>query len=662
MRDLRCTYRLQLLPHLTFSTARELVPYLADLGVSHLYLSPALQARADSAHGYDVVDPARLSAELGGEEEFRRLCQAGLGVVLDIVPNHMAASEEENPYWSEPLVRAKFFDVEWRSGGVRRFFDIDDLAGVRLEDPEVFDATHAKIVELVQEGLVDGVRVDHVDGLANPQRYLERLRDAGIDRVWVEKILEPGEPVRDWPVEGTTGYEFANDVTALFVEPSSEQALTDLHRDITGSEETYAEIAFDCKLNQAATTFEPEVEWLRQDLGGLESEFDIARALASFPVYRTYVDPDSGAVDGLDRQAVTDARLPGRLASMLLLEERGHDSFVVRFQQTTPPVMAKGVEDTALYRYTRFLCLNEVGGDPRRFSLALDDFHAANLERARRFPRQLLATSTHDTKRSGDLRARLAALSWFPDEWRDAVLAWRECNAELKSAGAPDAGEEYLVYQTIAGAWPIAADRLDAYLEKALREAKQNSSWTEPNESWESSVKSFARGLLEHRPFLERFQPFVERLTRAGELISLGQTLLKLTCPGIPDIYQGDELFSYTLVDPDNRQPVDWELRRTLLSRLRNGAAPTRETAKLYLIWKTLDLRRRLTDVFSLDEYEPFDAGPNVCAFNRGGRLLVAVPLRLDAVFTPPAGFHDVLGAKLGVWLLERVTRSHRLR
>ena len=656
MGDLRCTYRLQLLPHLTFAAARELVPYLTDLGVSHLYLSPALQARADSAHGYDVVDPTRLSAELGGEEEFRRLCTAGLGVVLDVVPNHMAASEEENPYWSDRLVRAKFFDVEWRSGGVRRFFDIDDLAGVRLEDPEVFEATHVKIVELVQEGLVDGIRVDHVDGLANPQRYLQRLREAGIDHVWVEKILEPGEPIRDWPIEGTTGYDFANDVTALFVDPTSEQALTDLHREFTGDEDSYPDIAFDCKLDQASTTFEPEVDWLRQDLGGLDGEFDIARALASFPVYRTYVDPDSGAVDGLDRQAVTDARLPGRLASILLLEERGHDSFVVRFQQTTPPVMAKGVEDTALYRYTRFVCLNEVGGDPMRFSLAVDDFHAANLERARRFPRHLLATSTHDTKRSGDVRARLAALSWFPNEWRDEVRAWRDCNAELKSAGAPDAGEEYFVYQTLAGAWPITADRLDVYLEKALREAKRNSNWIEPNESWESSVKSFARRLLEHRPFLHRFEPFVERLARAGELISLGQTLLKLTCPGIPDLYQGDELPSYALVDPDNRHPVDWELRRELLGRLRAGTVPTRETAKLYVIWKTLDLRRRLTDVFVDGEYEPLDAGPDICAFTRGGRVLVAVPLRPEAVFTSPEGFRDVLGTELGVRLLERET------
>ncbi|MBV8064584.1 MAG: malto-oligosyltrehalose synthase, partial [Actinobacteria bacterium] len=213
-----CTYRLQLLPHLDFSGARELVPYLRELGVSHLYLSPSMQARTGSTHGYDVVDPTHVSEDLGGEPAFRSLCEAGLGVVLDIVPNHMAASDDENPFWRDPLRRAKFFDVEWRTGGVRRFFDVEDLAGVRIEDPEVFEATHRKILELVREGLVDGVRVDHPDGLANPARYLHRLREAGVERVWVEKILEPGEQLRDWPVCGTTGYEFANDLTGLFLD------------------------------------------------------------------------------------------------------------------------------------------------------------------------------------------------------------------------------------------------------------------------------------------------------------------------------------------------------------------------------------------------------------------------------------------------------------
>jgi (1->4)-alpha-D-glucan 1-alpha-D-glucosylmutase len=647
--DLRCTYRLQLLPHLDFSAARELVPYLHDLGISHLYLAPSMQARSGSTHGYDVVDPTRLSDELGGEEEFRRLCGAGLGVILDVVPNHMAASDE-NPFWRDPLWRAKFFDVEWRTGGVRRFFDIGDLAGVRMEDPEVFQATHTKVLELVREGLLDGIRVDHPDGLANPPRYLHRLREAGVERVWVEKILEPGEPLREWPVEGTTGYEFANDLTALFVDPAAEEPLTELYREFTGEERDFADIAHEAKLELARDTFEQEVDWLRADLG-LSDELDIPRALASFRVYRTYVDPDRGEVDGLDRQAVAEARLPPDLASILQLDERGHDAFVIRFQQTTPPVMAKGVEDTAFYRYNRLLCLNEVGGDPRRFTLAVEDFHAGNLERLRRFPNALLTTQTHDTKRSGDVRARLTALSWLPYEWGARVIEWRRINESLRG-DAPDANEEYFVYQTLVGAWPLERERLDAYLEKALREAKTNTNWLEPNARWEDEVKSFAGALYDHEAFRQSFDPFVERVAELGERIALAQTLLKLTCPGVPDLYQGDELWSLSLVDPDNRRPVDWGERRLALADLQAGAAPTRATAKLFLIWKTLELRARRPEAFA-GSYEPIEAD-DVCAFVRGGEVLVAVPLRAGARFDAPDGWSDALGADLGVWLLSR--------
>jgi (1->4)-alpha-D-glucan 1-alpha-D-glucosylmutase len=460
----------------------------------------------------------------------------------------------------------------------------------------------------------------------------------------VEKILEPGEQLRDWPVEGTTGYEFANDVTALFVDPAAEEPLTDLYRELTGEERAFEEIAFEAKLEQVRTTFDLEVDRLSANLHRYDEAADLARALASFRIYRTYVDPDSGAVDGLDRQAVVEARLARDIASLLLLEERGHDAFVTRFQQTTPAVTAKGVEDTAFYRYLRLTCLNEVGGDPGRFSLAVDDFHAANLERARRFPRQMLATTTHDTKRSGDVRARLAALSWLPEEWRENVLRWR---TQLRHEGAPDANEEYLVFQTLAGAWPIERPRLDAYLEKALREAKTNTRWIDPDERWERAVKAFAHKAGEH------VAPFAQRLAPLGHRIALGQTLLKLTCPGMPDIYQGDELWNFSLVDPDNRQPVDWSLRRRLLAELEAGAKPTLQTAKLYLLWRTLALRAELPDAFAGD-YEPVDAGPEVCAFIRGGRLLVAVPLREHARFEPPSGYEDTLGADLGVWLLRR--------
>src|SRR5581483_1358313 len=306
--EFRATYRLQLGPHLDFGGASRLVPYLADLGVSHLYLSPVMQARRGSTHGYDVVDPTAVSEELGGEDGFRVLCAApagrGLGVVLDVVPNHMAASAEENPFWRDPLLRAKFFDLDWRTGVSRRFFDIGELAGVRMEDPEVFEALSRKVIALVGEGLVDGLRIDHPDGLAFPARYLRRLREAGVEHVWVEKILEPGEPLRDWPVEGTTGYEFLNDATALFVNPEAEEAFTSLYAELTGETRSFGDIAAEAKLEQARGTFETEVEWLEARLGEAALDVDVAAALASFHVYRAYVDPDTGEVDGLDRLAV----------------------------------------------------------------------------------------------------------------------------------------------------------------------------------------------------------------------------------------------------------------------------------------------------------------------------------------------------------------------
>ena len=306
-----------------------------------------LQARRGSTHGYDVADPRRVSEELGGEVELRALCEAGLGVVLDVVPNHMAATEE-NPFWRDPELRPRFFDVDEETGLHRRFFDIGDLAAVRVEDPEVFEATHEVLLRLAAEGLVDGVRIDHPDGLADPRGYLERLRAEGVGRVWIEKILEPGEALRDWPVEGTTGYEFAADAQALFVDRAGEATLTEL----AGEPRAWHVVAAEAKLEQARTTFEPEVERLRR----LCDTPELEHALASLPVYRTYVEPWSGRVDEADRAAV--AGLPDDLRRVLLLEERGHDEFVTRFQQTTGAVMAKGVEDTAFYRYVRLLALN----------------------------------------------------------------------------------------------------------------------------------------------------------------------------------------------------------------------------------------------------------------------------------------------------------------
>ncbi len=630
----RATYRLQLGPSLGFREARALVPYLAELGVSHLYLSPSLQARQGSTHGYDVVDPTRVSEDLGGEDELRALSSAardaGLGVVLDIVPNHMAATDE-NPFWRDPLWRAKFFDLDWRTGVHRRFFDVGELAGVRMEDPEVWEVTHRKVVELARDGVVDGVRVDHPDGLANPRRYLERLREAGIERVWVEKILEAGELLRpEWPVEGTTGYEFLNDVTALFVDPAAEEPLTRLYGELTGEHRAFAEVAAEAKLEQAESTFAEEAAQLAAKL---PVAADVERALSSFHVYRTYVEPDTGFVADADRAAVEDAGLPAELARILLLEERGHDAFVLRFQQTTPPVHAKGVEDTAFYRWSRFVALNEVGGDPDRFSLSVAGFHEANRVRP---PGGLLATTTHDTKRSGDVRARLVAIAEDPAEWEAIVQA--------RVTGWRDPNEAYLILQTLVGAWPLTPERLELYLEKALREAKVNTNWLEPDLAWEAAAKTWASGLLAD----EALGAYAERLAERAERIVLGTTLLKLTVPGVPDLYQGDELPLLALVDPDNRRPVDWELRRRAL-------ASDEPPAKLDVIRRALVLRARRPAAFA-GSYEPIEAGDDVVAFTRGGEVLVAVAVRADLRgFRPPAGeWSDVLRSETHV-LAERV-------
>ena len=564
----------------------------------------------------------------------RELCNAGLGIVLDVVPNHMATSPEENEFWSDPELREKYFDIDPDTGAHRRFLDVGELGGVRVEKPEVFNTTHRLVLGLVHEGLVDGLRIDHPDGLADPRGYLERLASKGVERIWVEKILEPGEHLRDWPVEGTTGYEFLNDVQALFVDPQGESILTEL----SGEERPWLDVAFEAKLEQAMTTFKPELGRLRRllDLPDLELE------LASLPVYRTYVEPWSGRVDAADREAIV--HLAGeRLRKVLLLEEPGHAEFVTRFQQTTGPVMAKGVEDTAFYRYVRLLALNEVGGDPGRFGMSVDEFHAANAARAAHFPYGLLGGTTHDTKRSADVRARIGALAGIAERWRELVLHWHDLNARHRDGGAPDWTEELFVYQTLVGAWPIGPDRLEPYLEKALREAKRTTSWLEPNHDWEEAVKAFARGLLGDDRFLADFVPFAEDVAEVGQRSAIGQLVLRFTSPGVPDIYNGDEVPFLALVDPDNRRPVNWVARRSALAGL--DAGPSHASAKLWVIRELLALRGRNREAF-VGRYEPVEAGEDTVAFRRRAEdVFVAVHVRDGelAVEPPPGDWHDVL-------------------
>ena len=613
MTGFRCTYRLQLAGDFGFAAARALVPYLRDLGISHVYLPPSFQARPGSTHGYDVVDPTSISRELGGEEEFHALCrearEAGMGVILDIVPNHMA-TDESNAYWMHQ--REKFFDLDPESGRHRRFFDIDHLAGVRQEDPEVFAETHRLALQLVADGIVDGLRIDHPDGMADPTGYLERLAAAGARHVWVEKILDPGEQLRDWPVEGTVGYEFLNDVQGLFVDPGARDALTSLWEEVAGDDRPFAEYAAEAKLEQARGPFEPECDRLRRVAGrpvdGLEE------SLSALPVYRTYIR--DGQVGPEDAEVLRESGLEW-LPEM-------PDEFVTRFQQTSPPVMAKGVEDTAFYRYARLLALNDVGGDPGRFGISVDDFHAANATRAERFPRNLLITQTHDTKRSGDVRARIGALATMPEAWREFAQRW------MDAIEGPDRVERYLLLQTLVGAWPIDGDRLEAYMEKALRERKVTTNWIEPDEGHEQAVKRACRALLGNERFVSDLETFCGRVASVGDRHALGQLLLKLTVPGVPDIYNGDELIALSLVDPDNRRPVDWDARRKAMDAIRDGAAPSPETRKLWLIVKALELRAQRPEAFA-GGYERLPAPDGVCAFTRGdGDVFVAVATRED--------------------------------
>jgi (1->4)-alpha-D-glucan 1-alpha-D-glucosylmutase len=633
--ELRATYRLQLTADFDFARAQALIPYLRDLGISHLYLSPSLQAREGSTHGYDVVDPTRISAMLGGEAAFRALADAahaaGMGIVLDVVPNHMAV-DDANPFWTDPQQRERFFDIDAATGRHRRFFDVDDLAGVRIEVEDIFAATHGKVLELVREGVVDALRIDHPDGLADPGGYLSRLRDGGARVVWVEKILEASERLpAEWPVSGTVGYEFLNDICGLFVDPAGEAELSRLWAEISGDDRPFGVYALEAKLEQARGTFAPEVERLQRTAAGPLAAISteaLALAVATSPIYRTYEPPSAG-------------------------------EFMTRFQQTTPPVVAKGIEDTAFYRYGRLLALNDVGGNPERFGVSVDAFHARAAERAVAYPAAMLTTMTHDTKRSTDVRARLAALAGMPSEWAEGARRLLEmsephCVSLGDGRMAPDLVERYFILQTLIGVWPLSFERLDGYLEKAFREAKRNTNWVSPDEEYEGAVKHFTRAVIADPGFLSAFEPLHARVVAAGARVLLGQLAVKLTAPGVPDTYQGDELELLALVDPDNRRAVDWESRQTQLARLQGGGRPDDSFSgrKLWMTARLLGLRARRFEAFApgSGSYEPLDGGPGVCAFVRGGSVLTVVALpRADVTAEPvlsglPAGrWRDVL-------------------
>jgi (1->4)-alpha-D-glucan 1-alpha-D-glucosylmutase len=845
---IRATYRLQFHKEFTFRDATALVPYLSRLGVSHLYASPLMQARPGSTHGYDIVDHNRLNPEIGTEAEFDALVAAlkahGMGLIVDIVPNHMGVGGADNAWWLDVLEwgenspHAPYFDINWdparddlkgrvllpvlgdqygavlekgeivprfdpdagtfsawyyehrfpiapqsypdilRHGGerlrewaeafaalrrleppqayrragelkqhlaaaardptiaaaidqalaaiagrpgepesfrplhrlleaqayrvafwrvateeinYRRFFNINDLAGLRIELPELFEKTHRLILELAARGQVQGLRIDHIDGLFDPARYCATLRQRAGNQTYivVEKILARYERLPDWPVAGTTGYDFANQVLGLFVDADGEAAMTRLYRRITGRREDFDTVLYGAKQRIMRVNLASEMnvlahrfhrlsmgDWRTRDFTLRSMLTALEEVIAAFPVYRTYVAADGAGPDdrryiewaiGLakKRWATADTSLLDFIHRVLIADLPGHVPAAdvlraaMQFQQVTGPVMAKSFEDTAFYRYFRLLALNEVGGDPRRFGASCAAFHHVAAERGQHWPQAMLTTATHDTKRGEDNRLRIALLSEMPREWGRRVAGWIRLNRRHRSDSdgeeIPDRNIEYLFYQMLVGVWPpgldpsdaealaALAERVEAAMIKSVREGKERSSWSYPNETYETGLRRFVHGVLDAarpNPFLADFAAFAEMLARPAAIASLAQLVLKLTVPGVPDIYQGGELWDFSLVDPDNRRPVDWEQRRRLLDRV-SDAAPAELAAhwhdgreKLFATARLLRLRREHPALFAAGDYQPLEVGEGrhadrVCAFSRRhgeAVLAVAVP------------------------------------
>lgn len=713
------TYRVQIRPDFDLAATAEIVDYLAGLGVTHLYSAPLLAAAPGSSHGYDVVDHSRVNPELGGPQALEalvdRLRDAGMGLVVDIVPNHAGVAVpdanpawwsvlregRESPYagwfdidWSrgrlrlpvlgdepEPLDALKLVDgelryeglrypvapgtegpnprrvhdaqhyqlISWRRGNAevnyRRFFAVSTLAALRVEDPAVFDATHAEVLRWCARGWVDGIRVDHPDGLADPAGYLRRLRAAAPD-AWlvVEKILERGEQLPDWPVAGTTGYEVCNDVCGVFVDPAGEPPLSALAPD-----RGWLQMSRQARYEVATTLLSAELSRLARLVPDLPAAAGALAELAScFPVYRSYL-PDAAPLDWALREAYRGRPDLGNTLTVLAPRLRDPaDELAVRFQQFTGAVLAKGVEDTAMYRWTRFVARNEVGGAPDRFAVGVEEFHAAALARHRRWPRAMTTLSTHDTKRSEDVRARLAVLAEVPEEWLLAQARW--------STAAPvdDQAVARLLWQTVAGAWPIERERLRAYLRKAVREASTRTSWEQPDTRFEAGLMAAVDAAYDDPALRADIDAFVARVTPYGWSNSLGQKLLQLAMPGVPDTYQGTELWDNSLVDPDNRRPVDFAARRALLARLDGGWLPPVDAtgaAKLLVTSRVLRLRRDQPQRFA--GYAPVvargAAAGHLVGFDRGG--VVAVATRLPVRLARRGGWGDtVLPLRAGRW------------
>jgi (1->4)-alpha-D-glucan 1-alpha-D-glucosylmutase len=544
------------------------------------------------------------------------------------------------------LPRQHYLPEHWRRAArdlnYRRFFDVTTLAGLRVEERTVFDESHRLVLSLVRAGVVTGLRVDHPDGLADPAAYFDRLAD-GSGGAWTlaEKILEPGEPLPpSWRVAGTTGYDALAEVTALFTDPSGAAALTHLYVEQTGEPADHEAVVDASKRLVLTEIFGSEVEWLHH-LVPEEPREAIVELLVAMDVYRTYVT--AGTPPSANDRAVlarAAARASERRPDLAAAVERlaahvtdgGHPAFATRFQQVSGPVMAKGVEDTAFYRFNRLVSLNEVGGSPGVFGSSVEAFHDACLARR---PDGMTTLSTHDTKRGEDVRARIGLLAEVPEEWAAAVRRWTALNARHRCADGPDANLEYLLYQTFVGAYPLPVDRALAYAAKAAREAKQRTSWLDPDHAYEAAVADWVRAVLSDEEFLADLDVFATPLVVHGWVASLAQKLVQLTMPGVPDVYQGSELWDLSLVDPDNRRPVDYDLRARLLSFV--DSAPVEEVGdraaegapKLLVVARALRLRRSLPEAFA-GSYEPLGVqggwADRVVAFARGGAVVTVVP------------------------------------
>jgi (1->4)-alpha-D-glucan 1-alpha-D-glucosylmutase len=706
------TYRVQVRGDFDLDTTAGLVDYLSALGVTHLYSAPILQSVTGSTHGYDVVDPTRVNSELGGAEALDRLVtalrSAGMGLVVDIVPNHVGVSvPRENPAWWSVLrdgqasPYARWFDIEWSRGPIlipvladdraiaeiavegdelryhehrypiaagtdggsardihdrqhyrlvdwrrgdneltyRRFFAVSGLAGVRVENRAVFDETHAEILRWVRGGIVDGIRIDHPDGLRDPGGYLRRLR-ALAPGVWlvVEKILEYGETLPSgWPVDGTTGYDALREVCGVFIDTEAVQAFPS-----TGS---YTDAVRTGKREAATQILAAELGRLARLAPAVPNAAKmLAEIAAHLPIYRTYL-PD-GDTDLVDAIASTHPEPAPQLVAAL------HDAngeLAQRFQQFTGAVMGKGVEDTAFYRWTRFTALNEVGGAPDHFGVDAHEFHESMLARLINTPRGMTTLSTHDTKRGEDVRARLAVLSELPDEWHAAMAQW------TTAAPLADQAIAELLWQSAVGTWPIERERLHAYAEKAAREANSSTSWGAPDAGFEAAMHTVIDAMYDDRDINDSVNRFVERITRFGWSNSLGQKLTQITMPGVPDTYQGTELWDNSLVDPDNRRPVDFAARREMLDRLDHGWLPPVDAsgaAKMLVTSRALRLRRDRPELFA--GYRPVpasgDSARHVLAFDRGGAIAVVTRLPLTLAACGGHG-NDLLMFPRGQWL-----------